>query len=284
MDDFKNFNKALEFIDNHLDSEITERDIYQLTSYSYNVFSRIFSVLSGIPLGEYIRSRKLSAAAIELQEEHTKVVDVAMKYGYQSSDAFSYAFKSFHGCSPSEVKKGEGFHIVQPLRFSLTVRGGQFKTKIEVKEGFRLVGICADVRPEQMSVEIWKELSNQLVMKCPRDWAENNQLYGLFFHGESEGTIHYMIGFRISDSIEEVDIQKLGLDRIDIPEEKYAVVNLGGELPNNIHQAWSYLLGIFLPQEGYRHAGSYDFELYSGYEVNSPDFSIELWVPIVKQV
>ena len=86
MDDFKNFNKALEFIDNHLDSEITERDIYQLTSYSYNVFSRIFSVLSGIPLGEYIRSRKLSAAAIELQEEHTKVVDVAMKYGYQSSD------------------------------------------------------------------------------------------------------------------------------------------------------------------------------------------------------
>lgn len=282
MNDFASFNKALEYIDNHLDSNIESSEIYRITSYSYDVFARIFSIISGISLGEYIRSRKLSKAAEDLQEGRGNIAEVAMAYGYSSPDSFSYAFKKFHGISPSDVKSGQSFHVAQPLRFSVTISGGEFDASIKEKESFKLVGISQNLSPDEMSIEVWQNLGQKLQEKIGYIKSESMEMYGLYFQTEENTEIQYMIAYHLSDNVVEKQAIQMGLTVIEIPAMKYAVLGLEGEVPANIHSAWNYLVGVFLPQEGYKYADSYELELYHGNNVKSSDFYIELWVPIKK--
>ena len=123
MNDLKAFNEAMEYIERHLDDIIDYDKLGIISNCPTALFSRIFSILSGISLGEYIRIRKLSKAATELYLSNEKVIDIALKYGYDSVDAFSAAFKRYHKKTPSQVKKGEKFQILMPLKFSLKIEG-----------------------------------------------------------------------------------------------------------------------------------------------------------------
>jgi len=89
----KSFNDTIRYIENVLDDEIDEAEITRLSTYSYAMFSRLFSILTNMTLSEYMRLRKLSKAAIEIRSSDIKIIDVAIKYGYESSDAFTHAFK-----------------------------------------------------------------------------------------------------------------------------------------------------------------------------------------------
>lgn len=87
------FNETINYIESVLDSEIDEDKITHLSTYSYPIFSRLFSILTDTTLSEYIRSRRLTEAAVLLRDTNIKVIDIAMKYGYESSDSFGTAFK-----------------------------------------------------------------------------------------------------------------------------------------------------------------------------------------------
>ena len=119
------FNETINYIESVLDSEIDEDKITHLSTYSYPMFSRLFSILTDTPLSEYIRSRRLTEAAVLLRDTNIKVIDIAMKYGYESSDSFGTAFKKFHGFTPSEVRNGKPFKIVSRVQLALSVRGGR---------------------------------------------------------------------------------------------------------------------------------------------------------------
>nr|WP_330374748.1 AraC family transcriptional regulator [Clostridioides difficile] len=89
------------------------------------MFSRLFSILTEMTLSEYLRSRRLTEAAIILRDTDEKIIDVAFKFGYESSDSFGTAFKNFHGFTPSEVRIGKPFKLVSRAQLALSVRGGR---------------------------------------------------------------------------------------------------------------------------------------------------------------
>ena len=135
------FNETINYIESVLDSEIDEDKITHLSTYSYPMFSRLFSILTDTTLSEYIRSRRLTEAAVLLRDTNIKVIDIAMKYGYESSDSFGTAFKKFHGFTPSEVRNGKPFKIVSRVQLALSVRGGRsMNITIQKKNSFTVAG------------------------------------------------------------------------------------------------------------------------------------------------
>ncbi len=123
------------------------REAARIACCSEYHFSRMFSFLAGITLSEYIRRRRLTLAAFELQNDNVRILDVAVKYGYGSADAFSRAFQGLHGFPPSSVKSQTGSIKAYPrMTFQLTVQGGScMNYRIEKKRSFRIVGIMRRV-------------------------------------------------------------------------------------------------------------------------------------------
>lgn len=90
-------NEAIEYIEAHLTESINLSEAVRNTGYTYSYFQRVFSCIAGMTTSEYIRKRKMTLAAVDLKENKERVIDVALKYGYDSADAFSRAFMTFHG-------------------------------------------------------------------------------------------------------------------------------------------------------------------------------------------
>ena len=279
MNIIKLFNDTVNYIETVLDGEIDEKKISSLSGYSYPMFSRLFSMLTEITLSEYIRTRRLTEAAIDLRDTDEKIIDIAMKYGYESPDAFGAAFKKFHGFTPSEVKEGKPFKLVSRIRLALSVKGGRsMDIKIEKKQAFKVAGYNE------------QDINSSL---CPNVW---DKLYGKYSHeelaglgkGESVGVCHdvgspdrinYMAGY-ITTDIEKA--KDMGLEVLEVDEAEYAVVNLTGKVPECIHAGWKYLMEVFFPEHGYIHSGKPDFEYYFKGDMHSSDYKMELWVPLVK--
>lgn len=127
MDLINELNEAIEFIEEHLEDELNLEDIAKHSSYSAYHFQRFFNYISGIPLSEYIRRRRLSRAAFELQNGE-KVIDVALKYGYMSADSFTRAFTKQHGITPRECKKETiSMELYPPMKFQLCIGNKVFE-------------------------------------------------------------------------------------------------------------------------------------------------------------
>ena len=283
----KAFNETMKYIEETLTGRIDVRKIALLSGYSYPMFSRMFSIMVDYPLSEYIRFRKLSCAAIDLRETDEKIIEIAFKYGYESQDSFSLAFKKFHGHTPKEVRKGSAFQIFSPIRLSLSVEGGKnMDIKIMKKSAFKIAGVAERVEEGGDFPNVWDKLFKK-VSEEKLESLGNGQSYGACYeieknekeNPESKYTVSYMAGY----DVQNIDKAKdLGLSILEVPEAEYAVVKLKGIVPNCIHKGWKYVTGMFFPEQSYRHAGTPDFEVYSEGDMYSPNYEMELWVPIVK--
>ena len=283
----KAFNETMKYIEETLTGRIDMRKIALLSGYSYPLFSRMFSIMVDYPLSEYIRFRKLSCAAIDLRETDEKIIEIAFKYGYESQDSFSLAFKKFHGHTPKEVIKGSAFQIFSPIRLSLSVKGGKnMDIKIMKKSAFKVAGVAERVEEGGDFPNVWDKLFKK-VSEEKLESLGNGQSYGACYeieknekeNPESKYTVSYMAGY----DVQNIDKAKdLGLSILEVPEAEYAVVKLKGIVPNCIHKGWKYVTGMFFPEQSYRHAGTPDFEVYSEGDMYSPNYEMELWVPIVK--
>lgn len=131
MDIMKSFNLAIDYIEDNLTDELDEKEITRITGYSFPMFSRIFSIISGYSLSEYIRLRKMTNAANDLKNSDKRIIDIAIKYGYNSQDSFALAFKNFHKLTPGQVKEDKSINISQESTF-------QFQFKEEIKWILRL--------------------------------------------------------------------------------------------------------------------------------------------------
>lgn len=122
----------------------------------YNI-QQIFSVIAGITIGEYIRKRRLTKAGIDLRETTPKVIDIAVVYGYESAEAFTKAFKAFHGITPSQARNGsQQLKVYQKLHFSMIIKGGQeMYTHIVEKDAFKVLGMKRKYNgPEEAMAQI----------------------------------------------------------------------------------------------------------------------------------
>lgn len=279
MNIIKSFNNTIDYLETVLDDEIDEKKVTQLSGYSYLMFSRLFSILTETTLSEYLRSRRLTEAAVILRNKDEKIIDVAFKFGYESSDSFGTAFKNFHGFTPSEVRNGKPFKLVSRVQLALSVRGGRsMNITIQKKQAFTVAGVNEQSINSSLCPSVW----DKLYEKYSHDELAslgNGQSVGVCHDVENSSTINYMAGYIVND----VDkARSMGLDLLEVDEAEYVVVELVGSVPESIHNGWKYAMEVFFPEHGYIHSGKPDFEYYHEGDMHSKDYKMELWIPITK--
>lgn len=132
--------RSIEYIEDNLTNDITMEEIANHLYISSFYFQKGFSMLCGYSISEYIRNRKLSLAGYELLHTNNKIIDIALKYGYDSPDSFTKAFTRFHGSTPTEVRKGGKIKEFASLKINLMLEGGYtMEYKIEEKEAFKVI-------------------------------------------------------------------------------------------------------------------------------------------------
>ena len=208
---------SIKYIEGHLTDELTLEKIAAKINLSPFYFQKGFSILCGITVSEYIRNRRLSLAGRDLQTDGVKVIDVAMKYGYDSPDSFTKAFTRFHGITPAQAKSGDGeLKNYLPLRIHVSMKGGfEMECKIVKKPAFTVVGSAKIIKNE----EGYKE--------CPQFWTEHYEkengkyicgMYGICLDdGAPEGFFKYMIA---DDYIPSKDIPE-EFETVVIPENTW---------------------------------------------------------------
>ena len=164
MEWIERFNEAISYIEEHLTEEIDYERLGRIACCSSYHFQRMFTYMAGVPLSEYIRRRKMSLAAVDLQGGNMKIIDVAGKYGYSSPTAFNRAFQTVHGIAPSAVKsEGVSVKSFPPILFKITVKGvEEMNYRIETKDAFRIVGV---------SVPLDKDIEKNFSV-IPQKWQE----------------------------------------------------------------------------------------------------------------
>lgn len=172
MDGLANFNRAMQYIEDNLAEDLDLKEIARQAYCSEYHLSRMFSLLAGITLSEYIRRRRLTLAAFELQTSDVRIIDVAIKYGYNSADAFSRAFQALHGMTPSTAKSnGSSLKAYPRMTFQLTIQGGSAMNYRIVEEGpFRIVGIKRRIPIQFHGVNseiesMWRSLTEENILE-----------------------------------------------------------------------------------------------------------------------
>lgn len=176
MDIITELNQTITYIEEHLKEEISVEKLASLTSYSAYHYQRIFNYVTGIPLSEYIRKRRLSEAVLDLSHGE-KVIDVAIKYGYESPDSFGRAFTKQHGISPSQCKNQEiSMELYPKMEFFLKVKGKNSLTcKIEQKNAMNLFGVTTTVDKEEETFHV-----ESFIKECKQNGNYDlmNSIYG----------------------------------------------------------------------------------------------------------
>ena len=273
------FNQTMDYLEQHLTEEVDMKRFQQLSGYSYPLFSRLFSILADMTLAEYLRNRRLSEAVTDLREGSGKVIDIALKYGYDSADAFSAAFKKFHGATPSEVRNGKPYLIFPRLQLSLKITGGKnMDIKIQKKPAFTVAGVLLEAIDNSKCPSAWEHLYAHHSIENLESLG-SGQSFGVCSDVKEGEIINYMAAY---DVVDKAKAEELGLFIKDVPATEYAIVPVKGSIPASIHNAWKYVLEVFFPETGYRHSGAPDFEVYSKGDMSSPDYQMELWIPVIK--
>lgn len=273
---------SIEYIESHIEEELNPEIVSANVNLSAFYFQKGFTILCGVTVSEYIRNRRLSLAGRELLEENAKVIDVALKYGYESPDSFAKAFTRFHGITPVQAKNGEGqLKNYLPLKLQLSMKGGfEMECKIVKKASFTVVGMSKIIKME----DGYKE--------CPAFWDEliekgvNNYLAGTYAicidDDAPAGSFKYMIA---EDYIPSKEMGE-GFETVVIPENTWAVFPCKGPLPKTLQEVNSKIYSEWLlGNSDYDLAGTYDIEFYTNpadYPNGNKDdnYYCEIWLPV----
>ncbi|MBB6019491.1 AraC family transcriptional regulator [Paenibacillus sp. JGP012] len=290
MDSLANLNRALQYIEDHLEEDIDVKEAARLAQCSDYHFSRMFSFLAGISLSEYIRRRRLTLAAFELQAGDLRIVDVAVKYGYTSADAFSRAFQALHGITPSSVRSHAPSLVAYPrMTFQLTIQGGNaMNYRIVEKEAFSIAGFMKrvpiqfeGVNPEIASM--WKSLTSEDIDRLKQ--LSNVEPQGLisasvnFSEGrmEEQGELDHYIGVATSKECPK------GFSKLEVPALTWAVFEAVGPFPETLQQVWSQIYSEWFPSANYEVARGPEILWNEGKDVSSPKFRSEIWIPVIQR-
>lgn len=268
---------AINYMEENLTEDLTMNDIAACSYISAFHFQRIFSVLCGITVGEYIRNRRLTLAAQELSADNEKVMDIAVKYGYDSPDSFARAFTRFHGISPSAAKKkGAMLRSYAPLHIKIILEGGtMLKYEIAEKAAFTVMGRCRKMNTNTSYGEIpkfWKEhvSSGGCQIVCG--------MYGICMDLNGE-EFEYLIADNYIPWKEVPD----GYMTKVIPAGTWAIFPCRGALPKALQELNTRIWGEWVPScREYRLGGNYNIELYAPPAENPEDTYSEIWIPIEK--
>lgn len=283
------FNNLMDYIEKHLTEEISGKDISNIVGLSDYHFKRMFSYMAGMSLNEYIKNRKLSVANVELING-AKVTDIAYKYGYQSIEGFSRAFREWSGFLPSEVTKNKIQKSFPKFSFFIDIKGGiSMEFKIEKKEKFTIVGVSKRV-PIQFEGE------NNAIIELAQSITEQqrnemHQLADLYPHQvlnvsydfddgflEEKGYLTHMIGLATT-KVNTFD----DLEQLSIEESLWAIFPNQGPFPVTLQETTAKIYSEWLPSSGYEVADipGISFTKHNG---TSENVYSEIWMPVKEKI
>ncbi|WP_078555575.1 AraC family transcriptional regulator [Bacillus alkalicellulosilyticus] len=275
--------QAIDYMEKNLLEDISIEDIAKQANTSPFHFQRIFSILTETSVGEYLRRRRLTLAAQELSATNHKIIDLAFKYGYDTPEAFSKAFRRQHGMTPSEARRNNGkLHSYNRLVIQVSLKGVEsMKYKIVEKEAFQVIGIRKEfsLQNEENSTEIpklWGQLNSD---------GTTDKLVSLN-NGVIKGVLGICVDNKIPQKIEYwvatdyVGNTPEGYESLVIPASKWGVFEVHGAMPNAIQSAWNQIFSEWFPSNNYECAGTPELEVYSEDDPNRSDYYSEIWIPL----
>lgn len=273
-------NEVISYIERHLEGEIRNEAIGKIVACPVGSFQRTFSLMTGITLSEYIRRRKLTKAAFELQSTDCKVIDIAVKYGYESSDAFGVAFKKMHGIAPITARQQNIKLKSYPrLSFSLTIKGDvEMNYRVVERDDFKIAGkIVTSSLENNIIPQFWEQCKTDGTIDKLYEIGINSYTLGVCFGYNDEGINDYMVGIETNHDFIE------GMKTVVVPKSTWLVFESVGPVNPTLGNTWGRIYGEFLPQSIYKQAALPTMEKYFSNEVNADDYYVEIWIPVVKE-
>lgn len=291
MDWITGLQNAIDYIEGNLTDELDYIEIAARAYSSTFHFQRVFGILCGYSLGEYIRNRRLTLAGSELALSDIKVIDAAVKYGYDSPESFCRSFFRFHGITPSQAKTdGAKLKSFSRLSVKLILDGGNIMNyRIEKKDAFDVV-----VKKKYF----------------PTDTVlSNKQLPGFWDSCRKDGTIPVLCKYRTKDNVfgnavvgicfEEItkgneflyaigvayeggDVAE-GLDVDKIPSHTWAMFECVGAIPIAIQDLLHKIYSEFFPTSEYQPCGGLDIQVYPDGDMQLPQYKCEIWIAVEKK-
>ena len=290
MNVLKNLNDAMAYIEENIEDEIDFQRVSQIACCSEYHFRRMFSFMSGMSLGEYIRNRRMTLAAIKIKNTDKTIIDIAIHYGYESPDAFTKTFRNFHGFTPIKLKNADiSFKTFLPMTFQLSIRGGiKMDYRIIEKDAFHIIGVSGRIPliyrgPNPHVAEVWGKL-NQENLLVLQEYSEIDpkgiiSVYTNYEDKHAEGTmLDLYVGITSLNFLPERLMKRF--DILSVETSKWVVFNTCGTFPDSIQEVWSQIYNWFLSIEDYERIDGPEISWYESYDFEKPDFKSEIWIPI----
>lgn len=279
MELVESLNGALRYLEQNLLEDADSAKAARHVGLSRFYLERTFSALTGMSVSEYIRARRLTLAGQELLCGDAKVIDLALKYGYDTPESFTKAFSRFHGVTPTAARQFSTLLKCQnPLAITIKMEGAeQMNYKIEEMDAFTVYGVERAFHMDNSMQEIpkfWDEFFQKGLHEkvCP--------IFGICFDADAGGNFPYLIGDRLPQGAAVPE----GLTKREIPAHTWARFACTGPMPGAIQTTTRQIYGEWLPTNGVYEAAQYiEIEMYSDGDTASPSYYSEIWIPVRKK-
>ncbi|SCG39667.1 AraC family transcriptional regulator [Micromonospora halophytica] len=278
-------NEAMAHVECHLDQRIDVAELARIALTSEYHFRRMFSALAGMPLSEYVRRRRLTIAAAEVTAGERTLLDIAVRHGYGSTEAFNRAFRAMHGVGPGEARRtGAVLRSQQRLSFRLVVEGsGSMRYHVVEKPEFRLVG-------RRARVPLVHEGMNPAIVAFVRSIApETVARIEALSDQEPAGIVH--ASDKLGDDREEgaeldywyavvtgAEVPE-GLEQVTVPAGTWAVFETSGEFPAAVQHLWRDVFTQWFPANPYRSRPGPEISR-TRLSADGTQADAELWIPV----
>ncbi|MCX8130574.1 MAG: AraC family transcriptional regulator [Clostridia bacterium] len=284
MDWLKRMKDAVDYMEEHMEEPFDVSVAAKVALSSTFHFQRMFHMLTGNAVAEYVRKRKLTLAAQELSTSKAKVIDIAFKYGYDTPESFSKAFRRLHGISPSAAREpGANLKAIPRISFHLSLKGDKdMDYKVIEKEAFQVVGKSIEVSTKDG--ENFKNIPLFWKESCENGFTEKLEkisgtlgILGVCWNDYDGEKFTYII------AVEKPGECVQDTREYEIPASKWAVFESVGPMPDAIQNVIQRIYSEWFPSTGYEHADAPDLEVYYPGDASSDNYRCEVWIPITKK-
>lgn len=278
MEWVQSLNNAVDYIEKHLLEDICCENVAEYVHISTFHFQRTFNLLSGMTIQTYIRNRRLSLAGEELLHSDRKVIDVALKYRYETAESFSKAFSRFHGKSPSKVKMEKCLKSFNRLSIKISLEGG-------VSMDYRIE------KHDEMRLLVYSKMFTAATSEngIPKFWEEyfKNEIYILApgYLGICAQKVSRADEFLYGIGCNSRDVQSVpdGFELLSIPSNTWVIFKSVGPMPDAIQKMWDRIYREWLPSTKYELIPEYCIENYLPGDNHSDNYISEIWLPVTER-